>query len=139
MWRLWRYPSRSGAMNSDHSPLAEEKNSMRCCPNGIRWQSATPFLSESYTTILFSCCVMVIASGKRLWAACKTRLGLQPKIVFESGQFSSILSMVSAGLGVSIISCDGPLRSGVAAASLRSGTRRATRTIGSVTLHGKTR
>jgi LysR family hydrogen peroxide-inducible transcriptional activator len=28
---------------------------------------------------------------------------VNPKIVFESGQFSSILSMVSAGLGVSIV------------------------------------
>jgi LysR family hydrogen peroxide-inducible transcriptional activator len=28
---------------------------------------------------------------------------VQPKIIFESGQFSSIFSMVCAGLGVSII------------------------------------
>jgi LysR family transcriptional regulator, hydrogen peroxide-inducible genes activator len=35
-------------------------------------------------------------------AACK-RAHLNPKIIFESGQFSSILSMVSAGLGVSIV------------------------------------
>lgn len=35
-------------------------------------------------------------------AACK-RARLNPKIIFESGQFSSILSMVSAGLGVSIV------------------------------------
>ncbi len=40
---------------------------MRCFRDSIRWQSAMPFLSESYTTILFSCCVTVIASGKRLW------------------------------------------------------------------------
>jgi DNA-binding transcriptional LysR family regulator len=35
-------------------------------------------------------------------AACK-RARLKPKLIFESGQFSSILSMVSAGLGVSIV------------------------------------
>ena len=35
-------------------------------------------------------------------AACK-RAHLNPQIVFESGQFSSILSMVSAGLGVSVV------------------------------------
>jgi LysR family hydrogen peroxide-inducible transcriptional activator len=35
-------------------------------------------------------------------AACK-RVQLDPQIVFESGQFSSILSMVSAGLGVSVV------------------------------------
>jgi LysR family hydrogen peroxide-inducible transcriptional activator len=35
-------------------------------------------------------------------AACK-RARLNPKIIFESGQLSSILSMVSAGLGVSIV------------------------------------
>ena len=35
-------------------------------------------------------------------AACK-RARLNPKIIFESGQFSSILSMVGAGLGVSIV------------------------------------
>ena len=35
-------------------------------------------------------------------AACK-RARLSPTIIFESGQFSSILSMVSAGLGVSIV------------------------------------
>jgi DNA-binding transcriptional LysR family regulator len=35
-------------------------------------------------------------------AACK-RAHLNPQIVFESGQFSSILSMVSAGLGVPVV------------------------------------
>jgi len=35
-------------------------------------------------------------------AACK-RARLNPNVIFESGQFSSILSMVSAGLGVSIV------------------------------------
>ncbi len=67
--------------------------------------------------------------------ACK-RARLRPKIIFESGQFSSILSMVSAGLGVSIIP--------EMALEKRSGCRfveladeRATRTIGAVTLNGR--
>lgn len=35
-------------------------------------------------------------------AACN-RARLNPNVVFESGQFSSILSMVGAGLGISIV------------------------------------
>jgi LysR family hydrogen peroxide-inducible transcriptional activator len=68
-------------------------------------------------------------------AACK-RARLNPKIIFESGQFSSILSMVSAGLGVSIVPA--------MAVEKRPGCRyvpltdeRATRTIGVVTLNGR--
>ena len=70
-------------------------------------------------------------------AACK-RAGLNPKIIFESGQFSSILSMVSAGLGVSIVPA--------MALEKRPGCRyvplsdeRASRTIGVVTLNGRSR
>jgi LysR family transcriptional regulator, hydrogen peroxide-inducible genes activator len=70
-------------------------------------------------------------------AACK-RAGLSPKIMFESGQFSSILSMVSAGLGVSIVPA--------MALEKRPGCRyvplsdeRAARTIGVVTLNGRSR
>jgi LysR family transcriptional regulator, hydrogen peroxide-inducible genes activator len=70
-------------------------------------------------------------------AACK-RAGLSPKIMFESGQFSSILSMVSAGLGVSIVPA--------MALEKRPGCRyvplsdeRAARTIGVVTLNGRAR
>jgi LysR family hydrogen peroxide-inducible transcriptional activator len=68
-------------------------------------------------------------------AACK-RARLQPRIVFESGQFTSILSMVSAGLGVSIIP----------AMALEKRRRchfvplvdeRASRTIGVITLNGR--
>jgi LysR family transcriptional regulator, hydrogen peroxide-inducible genes activator len=68
-------------------------------------------------------------------AACK-RARLSPKIIFESGQFSSILSMVSAGLGVSIVPA--------MAVEKRPGCRylpltdeRAARTIGVVTLNGR--
>jgi LysR family transcriptional regulator, hydrogen peroxide-inducible genes activator len=68
-------------------------------------------------------------------AACK-RARLNPKIIFESGQFSSILSMVSAGLGVSIVPA--------MALEKRPGCRyvpledeRAARTIGVVTLNGR--
>jgi len=70
-------------------------------------------------------------------AACK-RARLHPQIVFESGQFSSILSMVSAGLGVSIVPA--------MAVEDRAGCRfipladeRAERTIGAVTLKGRSR
>jgi LysR family hydrogen peroxide-inducible transcriptional activator len=68
-------------------------------------------------------------------AACK-RARLNPKIIFESGQFSSILSMVSEGLGVSIVPA--------MALEKRPGCRyvpladeRAARTIGVVTLYGR--
>jgi LysR family hydrogen peroxide-inducible transcriptional activator len=69
------------------------------------------------------------------FAACK-RARVNPKIVFESGQFSSILSMVSAGLGVSIVPA--------MAVEKRAGCRyipvadeRAVRTIGAVVLNGR--
>jgi LysR family transcriptional regulator, hydrogen peroxide-inducible genes activator len=69
------------------------------------------------------------------FAACK-RARLSPTIVFESGQFSSILSMVSSGLGVSIVP--------EMAVEQRTGCRyvplsdeRAVRTIGAITLHGR--
>lgn len=69
------------------------------------------------------------------FAACK-RARLHPRIVFESGQFSSILSMVGAGLGVSIVPA--------MAVEKRAGCRyvpltdeRAVRTIGAVTLNGR--
>jgi LysR family transcriptional regulator, hydrogen peroxide-inducible genes activator len=68
-------------------------------------------------------------------AACK-RARLNPRIVFESGQFSSILSMVSAGLGVSIVPAMAvEKRPGCYFIPL--GDERATRTVGAVTLHGR--
>jgi LysR family transcriptional regulator, hydrogen peroxide-inducible genes activator len=67
--------------------------------------------------------------------ACK-RARLIPQIVFESGQFSSILSMVSAGLGVSIVPAMAlEKRPGCRYVPLADG--RAARTIGVVTLNGK--
>jgi len=69
------------------------------------------------------------------FAACK-RARLSPKIVFESGQFSSILSMVSAGLGVSIV----PAMAVEKRARCRYiplADERAVRTIGAVTLNGR--
>jgi LysR family hydrogen peroxide-inducible transcriptional activator len=68
-------------------------------------------------------------------AACK-RARVQPKIIFESGQFSSILSMVCAGLGVSIIPAMAlEKRNGCHFVPLADG--RATRAIGAVTLNGR--
>jgi LysR family hydrogen peroxide-inducible transcriptional activator len=70
-------------------------------------------------------------------AACK-RARLNPKIIFESGQFSSILSMVSAGLGVSIVPAMAvEKRPGCRYVPLRD--ERAARTIGVVTLNGRSR
>jgi LysR family transcriptional regulator, hydrogen peroxide-inducible genes activator len=68
-------------------------------------------------------------------AACK-RARLNPKIVFESGQFSSILSMVSAGLGISIVPAMAiEKRPGCTFIPLDD--ERAARTIGAVTLNGR--
>jgi len=67
--------------------------------------------------------------------ACK-RARLNPQIVFESGQFSSILSMVSAGLGVSIVPAMArEKRLGCRYVPLADG--HAVRTIGVVMLNGK--
>jgi LysR family hydrogen peroxide-inducible transcriptional activator len=68
-------------------------------------------------------------------AACK-RARLQPKIVFESGQFSSILSMVSAGLGVSIIPAMA-LEKWRGCHFVQLVDERASRTIGVITLNGR--
>ena len=68
-------------------------------------------------------------------AACK-RARMNPQVIFESGQFSSILGMVSKGLGVSIVPA--------MALEKRPGCRfvpladeRATRTIGAIVLKGR--
>jgi LysR family hydrogen peroxide-inducible transcriptional activator len=67
--------------------------------------------------------------------ACK-RARLNPQIVFESGQFSSILGMVCAGLGVSIVPAMAlEKRQGCRYVPLADG--RAARTIGIVTLNGR--
>jgi LysR family transcriptional regulator, hydrogen peroxide-inducible genes activator len=68
-------------------------------------------------------------------AACK-RANLIPRIIFESGQFSSILSMVSAGLGVSVVPAMATeKRTGCRYVPLADG--RAERTIGVITLNGR--
>ena len=68
-------------------------------------------------------------------AACK-RARMNPQVIFESGQFSSILGLVSKGFGVSIVPA--------MALEKRPGCRfvpladeRATRTIGAVVLKGR--
>jgi LysR family hydrogen peroxide-inducible transcriptional activator len=68
-------------------------------------------------------------------AACK-RARMNPQVIFESGQFGSILGMVSKGLGVSIVPA--------MALEKRPGCRfvpladeRATRTIGAIVLKGR--
>lgn len=68
-------------------------------------------------------------------AACK-RARVSPNIVFESGQFSSILSMVSAGLGVSIVPAMAlEKRAGCCFVPLADD--RAARTVGAITLRGR--
>ena len=68
-------------------------------------------------------------------AACD-RARLQPQIVFESGQFTSLVSMVGAGMGVSIVpemAVDKKSR----CAYVRLSDEHATRTIGAVRLRGR--
>jgi LysR family hydrogen peroxide-inducible transcriptional activator len=68
-------------------------------------------------------------------AACN-RARLNPNIVFESGQFSSILSMVSAGLGISIVPAMAiEKRRGCSYIPIEDS--HAARTIGAVTLNGR--
>jgi LysR family hydrogen peroxide-inducible transcriptional activator len=69
------------------------------------------------------------------FAACK-RARLNPKVVFESGQFSSILSMVGAGLGVSIVPAMA-MEKRPGCRYVRLADERAERTIGVVTLNGR--
>jgi LysR family transcriptional regulator, hydrogen peroxide-inducible genes activator len=68
-------------------------------------------------------------------AACN-RARLNPNIVFESGQFSSILSMVGAGLGISIVPAMAiERRRDCSFIPIQD--ERALRTIGAVTLNGR--
>jgi LysR family hydrogen peroxide-inducible transcriptional activator len=67
-------------------------------------------------------------------AACK-RARVSPQIIFESGQFSSILSMVTAGLGVSIVPAMA-LEKRPRCRFVPLADERAARTIGAVTLKG---
>lgn len=68
-------------------------------------------------------------------AACD-RARLHPQIIFESGQFSSLLSMVSANMGVSIVPEMAVEKSARCRYVLISDTD-ATRTIGAVVLRGR--
>jgi LysR family hydrogen peroxide-inducible transcriptional activator len=64
------------------------------------------------------------------------RARLNPQIVFESGQFSSILSMVGTGMGVSIVP-EMAINKREACRYVRIADREATRTIGAVVLRGR--
>jgi LysR family hydrogen peroxide-inducible transcriptional activator len=68
-------------------------------------------------------------------AACD-RARLHPQIVFESGQFSSILSMVGTGLGVSIVP-EMAIEKHAHCRYVRIADDEATRTIGAVVLRGR--
>jgi LysR family hydrogen peroxide-inducible transcriptional activator len=68
-------------------------------------------------------------------AACD-RARLHPQIVFESGQFSSILSMVGAGMGVSIVP-EMAMEKSPNCRYVRIADPQATRTVGAVTLRGR--
>src|SRR5262249_61068335 len=66
---------------------------------------------------------------------CK-RARVMPRVVFESGQFSSILAMVSAGLGISIVP-EMAVEQRPDCAFVTVADDRALRTIGVVTLKGR--
>jgi LysR family hydrogen peroxide-inducible transcriptional activator len=68
-------------------------------------------------------------------AACD-RARLHPRIVFESGQFSSLLSMVGAGMGISIVP-EMAIEKKSQCRYIRIADDQAIRTIGAVTLRGR--
>src|SRR5271168_35226 len=68
-------------------------------------------------------------------AACD-RVRLHPQIIFESGQFSSLLSMVGAGMGVSIVP-EMAIEKKSRCRFVRLDDPAAARTIGAVTLRGR--
>ena len=68
-------------------------------------------------------------------AACD-RARLHPQIVFESGQFSSLLSMVAAGMGVSIVP-EMAIEKKSQCRYVRIADEQAVRTIGAVVLRGR--
>ena len=70
-----------------------------------------------------------------LGAACK-RAHLNPQIVFESGQFSSILSMVGTGMGVSIVP-EMAIDKRPRCRYVRIADDKATRTVGATILRGR--
>jgi LysR family hydrogen peroxide-inducible transcriptional activator len=68
-------------------------------------------------------------------AACD-RARLHPQVIFESGQFSSILSMVATGMGVSIVP-EMAVEKSTRCRYVRIADDQATRTIGAIVLHGR--
>lgn len=68
-------------------------------------------------------------------AACD-RARLRPQVIFESGQFSSLLSMVGAGMGISIVPAMAVEKKS-RCRYVRIGDNAAARTIGAVTLRGR--
>jgi LysR family hydrogen peroxide-inducible transcriptional activator len=68
-------------------------------------------------------------------AACD-RARLNPQVVFESGQFSSLLSLVGAGMGVSIVPKMAIEKTG-ACKFVRISDTEANRTVGAVVLRGR--
>jgi LysR family hydrogen peroxide-inducible transcriptional activator len=68
-------------------------------------------------------------------AACD-RARLHPQIIFESGQFSSLLSMVGAGMGVSIVP-EMAVEKNARCRYVRIADEEAQRTIGAVVLRGR--
>src|SRR5579863_6802765 len=65
-----------------------------------------------------------------------TRARITPNIVFESGQFSSLLGMVAAGVGVSLVP-EMAIDRSVACRYVRLSDPQATRTIVTAVLHGR--
>jgi LysR family transcriptional regulator, hydrogen peroxide-inducible genes activator len=65
-----------------------------------------------------------------------TRARITPNIVFESGQFSSLLGMVAAGVGVSLVPAMAVDRN-VACRYVRLRDAQAMRTIVTAVLHGR--
>lgn len=68
-------------------------------------------------------------------AACD-RARVNPQVIFESGQFSSILSMVGTGMGVSIVP-EMAIEKRAHCRYVRIADKEATRTIGAVVLRGR--
>jgi LysR family hydrogen peroxide-inducible transcriptional activator len=64
------------------------------------------------------------------------RARMNPQIIFESGQFSSLLSLVGTGMGVSVVP-EMALRENPSCRYIRIADENATRTIGAVVLRGR--
>src|SRR6202795_956355 len=64
------------------------------------------------------------------------RARMNPQIIFESGQFSSLLSLVGTGMGVSVVP-EMALRENPSCRYIRIADEDATRTIGAVVLRGR--